>query len=206
MISFVVIIVAIIAIVLAVLNANGAFIPIPEKTLLTLNKDGSIVYDDVTVLSDEYDVGSLRDFATEQVNTYNESALEKVNLKLVKSDGNKAFVRTEYPSALSYSSFTGYDAFFGTVDQARSGGRAYSFEMPFVDASTMAPVEWETVEANGADKVFIIRANTTVSVPGTIVYVTSEGTNVSGNEVSIRSADGNPDAAPLCYIIFKEEQ
>lgn len=199
----IVIIAIVVAVVVSTLIRNGVFEPIPDKTLMKVSSDGSIVYEEVTVLSDEYDIGQVGDFAREQVDSYTPKEGDQVVLERVKSSGDTAYVRMKYSSARAYSEFTGYEAYFGTVSGALASG--HNFETGFKSASG-EEVSRDTVLENGGARVFILQENTTVKVDGDILYVSSEGTNVSDGEVEIYPVDGNLDAPPVCYIVFSESK
>ena len=76
--------------------------------------------------------------------------------------------------------------------------------MSVTDGAKGDSVGTDQVLADTEKNVLILRENITVTVEGTILYVSDESTTVeSGDTVSIAKADGNEDATTLPYIIYE---
>ena len=179
--------VLVIVIVVIVCLVTGVFEKRAEKSTLTLEDDGTIVCEEVTEFeADYYDGSELQSYAREQVAVYNDAnGADRVRLERVAVGDGDAYMRTRYQSPEDYRQFTGYEIFQGTIAQAQEAGS-------------------DQVLSDTEKKVLILRENITVTVEGTVLYVSDESTTVeSGDTVSIAQADGNEDATTLTYIIYE---
>ncbi len=175
----------------AVYFLRGWFLPIPESTLLTLKSDGSIIFDEVTPLSEEYDSSKLKNFVKGEVEEFNSNSKEKVDLKRVSIKDKTAYVRTEFPSTKAYQDFTGYEIFFGTVKEADKAGYDISTQVSY--------------DIKDSDSIFIIRQAVTVEVPKDVLYISGQWASVSKDNariVNIQPINDNADAPPLVYIVL----
>ena len=197
----------VIVIVVIVCLVTGVFENRAEKSTLTLEEDGTVVCEEVTDFgADYYDGSELRSYAREQIRAYNDAnGADSVNLERVAVGDGEAYMRTRYQSPEDYRQFTGYEMFQGTIAQAQEAG--YTFADTFVSVTDGAKgdsVGTDQVLADTEKNVLILRENITVTVEGTILYVSDESTTVeSGDTVSIAQADGNEDATTLTYIIYE---
>ena len=199
--------VLVIVIVVIVCLVTGVFEKRAEKSILTLEDDGTIVCEEVTEFeADYYDGSELQSYAREQVAVYNDAnGADRVRLERVAVGDGDAYMRTRYQSPEDYRQFTGYEIFQGTIAQAQEAG--YTFSDTFVGVENGAKgdsVGSDQVLSDTEKKVLILRENITVTVEGTVLYVSDESTTVeSGDTVSIAQADGNEDATTLTYIIYE---
>ena len=199
--------VLVIVIVVIVCLVTGVFEKRAEKSTLTLEDDGTIVCEEVTEFeADYYDGSELQSYAREQVAVYNDAnGADRVRLERVAVGDGDAYMRTRYQSPEDYRQFTGYEIFQGTIAQAQEAG--YTFSDTFVGVENGAKgdsVGSDQVLSDTEKKVLILRENITVTVEGTVLYVSDESTTVeSGDTVSIAQADGNEDATTLTYIIYE---
>ena len=198
--------VLVIVVVLIVCLVSGVFEKRAEKSTLRLEADGAVVCEEVTEFgADYYDGAELKSYAREQVKAYNDAnGADSVKLERVAVGDGEAYMRTRYQSPEDYRQFTGYEMFQGTIAQAQEAG--YTFADTFVSVADGAKgdsVGTDQVLADTEKNVLILRENITVTVEGTILYVSDESTTVeSGDTVSIAQADGNEDATTLTYIIY----
>lgn len=194
-------------VVLLISLVNGRFEKKSDKTLFSLRQDGSIVFEDVDTLPQEYDAQGFKSYANNQVKAYKATPGDKVDLERVSVSGQDVYVRIKYSSDKAYSDFTGYECFVGSVAEALADRGNYDFGNTFLsfekDFDISQTVPMEDAISDTSNKVLILKENVDVAIEGEILYVSSEGTKVSDGVVSIMAEDGNPDAPPLCYIIYK---
>lgn len=193
-------------ITMAVMLLRGLFESRSETTLLSVESGGALVFEEVMEIPAEYDADGVYDYVSQQIDAFTPSQGESVTLERTAVDGQKAYVRIRYSSPEVYEAFTGYETFYGTISAAKS--RGYEFGDTFLSAEgefdENGAVTAEEATADQDLYVFIIEECVEVAVNGDILYVSKEGTKVSDGKVSIDSVDGNKDAPPLCYIIFKQ--
>ena len=200
----VILLAAIVAIVCAV---TGVFEKRAQKSTLTLQEDGSVVFEEVAAFDGEhYDKGELKSYAREQIEAYNtENGKGKVKLERVAVKDGVSYMRVRYASAEDYQKFTGYEIFAGTIAKAQEAG--YTFQDSFAAVKDKEKGETASVEDVISDtkaKTLILRENVTVQVDGTLLYVSEESTTVEGKStLTIAQVDGNQDATSLTYIIYK---
>lgn len=190
---FIIIVLAAIATVAIFLNDNLG--PMASETTLTLNKDGTIVYEEVVELSPEYDASKLKSFAKEEIKNFKSDDGEYVSLRGVKVSDNLAYIKTEFSSYKEYTEFTGYDAFYGTVSEAKAKG--YDVDSNVSNYITLT----------GEEKIFIIKQIVNVAYPEEVMYFNSEWAkdekNADGiDTIKISPVRGNVDAPPTIYMIF----
>ena len=76
------------------------------------------------------DAKGLKQFVKSQIMSYNNTnGAESVKLERYARDGDHYYVRTRYKDLSTYSDFTGYEAFDGTVSEAQKAG--YDFNSGF---------------------------------------------------------------------------
>lgn len=189
----VIVFLAIIGVVAYLLNDNLG--PMASETTLTLNNDGSIIYEEVVELAPEYDASKLKSFAKGEIKKYKPDDGEYVSLRGVKVNGNQAYIKTEFSSYKAYTDFTGYDTFYGTVSEAKAKG--YDVE------SNVS----ESVKLTGDEKIFIIKQIVNVAYPEEVMYFNEdwakEEKNADGiDTIKISPVSGNIDASPTIYIVF----
>lgn len=179
--------------------SKGSFFnsTIPEtratETTLTLNDDGSITFEEIldfTTATYDYSKGELEAFVKSQVEDYASAGIGEVVLEKVDISDEACYLRTKYESAAVYADFTGYDAFFGTIERAKIQG----FDFALVPEEYLSDSQGEC---------FIIRENVKVCYGKEVSFVSYEGTRITEDGVYISSPDGSADSAPTVYIIFK---
>lgn len=186
-----------------------------DVSTLTVDTDGSIIFEEVTELSEDYDTGSLKSFAKKSVSEFTPAEGEKVHLDKVSVKDGVCYVRTRFSSAACYKDFTGYDSFYGTIDGATKAG--YKFTTSFYEAiesedsdgniiAKTKTADRDEVTKNTKAKVFILRENVRILTKEPFVYVSTEGTEVNYQSVTVKPLDGNYDSAPLCYVVFAEDE
>jgi len=202
-------IVAVIAIiVLLVLYFMGTFYKKAKSTTLTLESNGTVTFEEVTDLSEDYyDAKEMKTFVKDTIKSYNsENGKNAVSLEYYAVDGDTVYCRTTYKSVDVYEDFTGYYAYAGTVAEAKSD-EGLDFNDSFVTVEDGAKGDTATVDTvteTDDNEVLVIEENCTVEVPGDIVYVTDSGTEVTGTDtVTISASDSDADALEKAYIVYK---
>ena len=186
-----------------------------DVSTLTIESDGSVIFEEVTELSEDYDTGKLKSFAKRAVKDFEPAEGESVHLDKVRVNSGVCYVRTEFSSVACYKSFTGYDAFYGTIAEADKAG--YKFTTSFYEAIESEDSEGNVVvKTKSAErdavtkakdaKVFVLRENVRIRTKEPFVYVSTEGTEVDYKSVTVKPLDGNYDSAPLCYIVFPKDE
>ncbi len=186
----------------AALGMGGA----ADASTITFEKDGSVVFEEVTDFDKEtYSKSELKSYTQDLIESFNESyGSEAIKLNKIKNVGDKIYVKTTYEDAKAYEAFSSYSTFNGSYDKAVEAG--YHFDEVFsvvadkVKAAGSA-VDDETLFADM--QVAIVDENVTVVVPGEITYVSEPSTEIVDDDtVSIKQADGNDDSSDLVYIIY----
>lgn len=199
--------IAIVLVIVLVALLSGAFRKRSSTDLLTIEKDGSAVFEENGDLSS---ASGLKAFVKEQIDSYNKTnGADAVKLEEYAKDGDHYYVRTNYKNLSTYSDFTGYRAFNGTVSDAKAAG--YAFDSGFKTITYQKSTDTTTFNDASADafkaqKVFIIKEwGISVKVPGTVT-----GTSLAGNvqydpgESTVRiKKQSDSGAAPLTYIFYR---
>ncbi len=179
---------------------------IADNSTLTFDKSGKVVFEEVTDFdTDIYSKSELRDYTKELIDGFNDTYGEKaITLDKIKISGDKAYIKTTYKDADAYSSFTSYQTFNGSYEDAEAAG--FDFEELFCPVADSTKGEAQAVIAGDifADyQIAIVNENVNTVVPGQINYISETSTEiVDDNTVSIKQADGNEDAADTVYIIY----
>lgn len=120
------------------------------------------------------DKSELKSYMRETISAYNkENGSTLVRQKSFKLKDGVAALTVQYENADVFEEFFGTELFVGTIAEAMAEG--FTFDMPF--ASVNGKVKEVTSDEFVMDdtyKVAIIRANTKVTVEGTVYYVTTE--------------------------------
>ena len=174
-----------------------------EETALTLHQDGSVTFDEVLAFdSSEYDKSEMKKFVKDMVDSYNGTG--EVTLESTSVSKGKAYVTIKYDSVATYAEFTGYNTFFGTIEEAKDAG--YSFDLTFnsvADGHIGEAVTATEVVSDGDRQVLIVQENVVVNIPADIEFVTTSGISVRDKDtVEITPVGDNTDAAVAAYIIF----
>lgn len=147
-----------------------------ESTIFVL-KNGKIVTTDVEAFDeDTYEKNDFEDYVNETIDDYTaENGKNTVKLKSLKVKDGKANLTLEYKSAEDFGSFNGIELFAGSMAEALAAG--YKFDVQFVSVKK-GSVEDKTDASEFMDddklKVVVVKENTCVNVPGTILYVSAE--------------------------------
>ena len=171
-----------------------------------IEKKGKVVSVDLEDLDREYyDEEELEEYISQHVEEYTEKNGETVKLESFHVEDGRARLELEYDTYEDYWRFNGIELYVGTVVTAQAAG--YDFETEFYgvgdsEGGRQAASRSEVL-SNDDYKVAVIRANLDVEVPGTILYVSSENTEVSGKSKVSITGEGANEEAPLTYIVYK---
>lgn len=226
-----VIIAAIVCIVLAVLYAKDVFYKKAAVTTLTVKEDGSLVLEEVVPVdglgADESDIKasvkkSIKDFeessvqgVTDALDSMDVSGAEeaadaaeeigKVKLSAVHVKDDTAYVRTTYTSALTYSKYSGYNCYIGSVSGAKTAGYSFSEPLcPVVGKEKGEAVAADSLTDLDEQDVVIVNESLHIRVPGEITYVSDTVTDIADSGETgggLESAYGTT-VAPECYVIY----
>ncbi len=201
------IVVVILVIAAVVCIVTGVFDKKAQVSTLSFQKDGTIISEEVSSFDkDYYAKGELKSYTKDAIKEYTtEHGAKTIKYKKMSVSDDSAYLKLIYASAEDYGQFTGYGLYQGTIKEAQEAG--LTFEDAFVavkDGKKLDITPAEDVVANGDYKVIAIKQNVTVTVDGTICYVSDACTRVNDkNSVTISQPDGNEDATQLTYIIYK---
>ena len=191
------VVVAVIAI-LIILAIRGTFEKRAEVSTMTIS-GSQVIYEEIAPIG-ELDYEELVDFVKSETADVN-----GVRLVRVAKKGDSAYVRTMYDDISTYSEFTGYEGFLGTIAEAKRAG--YDFDAVFSSVNEGAmgdSIKASKVKKEEDMKVLIIRENGRFCVDGDIRYVSTEDMNIiDGSTVEIAQTDGNEDATVLGYIVYE---
>lgn len=179
-----------------------------EKNTIALQKSGKVLEAAVEDFSQSYyDEEELNAYIQEAVDSYvAENGKNTVSITDSRVEEQKAYLTLKYDNCDSFSDFTGIECFSGSVVQAQSAG--YDFDAEFY-AVTDGTADGEKVSAKEVIKdddlkVFIVRENSDIIVPGEIAYVSAEGTDVaSKNTVTVQPKEEDTDEAILVYVLYR---
>lgn len=180
-----------------------------DTSTVFVEKKGRIVSVDVEKLDkDYYDTTELEEYIADYVTNYTSEHGDTVEQVSFEVEEGTAKLQMEYDTYEDYSSFNGIELYTGTVVKAQAAG--YDFDTEFMaaskdseDESKGQTVDKSEVLSDDENKVVVIKANVDVSVPGKILYVSTQNTEVTGKDtVSIKGEDAEAEAA-LTYIIYK---
>lgn len=170
-----------------------------------VEKKGHIVSVDVEELDEaKYDASELEEYITAQVTAYTTEHGETVKKESFKTEDGIAKLQMKYDSYEEYANFNGIEMYVGTVVQAQADGYDFDTDFNSVSEGEVQGTAAKTDILSDDDyNVAVIKANVNVEVPGTIVYVSAQDTEVTGkNTVSI-TGEGASEEAALTYIIYK---
>lgn len=177
-----------------------------DASTVFIEKKGKIVSVDVENLDkDYYDGEELESYIKELIESYTDKNGDTVELSSFRIKDEVAKLKMEYDSYEDYTKFNGIELYAGTVLGAQADG--YDFDTEFYSVSggedNNKAAKKEDVLEDDDNKVVIIRANIDVQVPGDILFVSKQDTEVTGKRaVSIKGEGANEEAA-LTYIIYK---
>lgn len=180
-----------------------------DVTTLTITSEGEIIFEEILSRDEDMAEKELQEFVQSEIDGYRSEDKDAIKIEKVKvsqddNHVNQAYVRLRYKDVKTYSAFTGYDAFYGTISEAM--GKGYSFTAAFAKPDG-TEISREEAISDSTAKVFIVQENINVSYQDTLGYVSKEGTklDLESKVVSISPVDGNADSAPLTYLIFEKE-
>ena len=202
------------ALTASVLTGCGGFKT--DESAIKVNKNGSVIQATIDTLDqDYYDSDELKEYVEGLVSAYlaeNDATIKMTKFKV--SDDVVTMYMT-YDNAETYSDFNGTTLFVGTVAEALAAG--YDFDTTFytitngasadADSSGNASISGnasgdavsgdvtDTLDAN----VVILSESISVTVPGTITYVSANGTKMT----SLKSVSIDNDASELTYIVYE---
>ena len=178
-----------------------------DTSTVFIEKKGNIVSVDVESLDKEYyDEEELEGYITQHVLDYADESggdVEKVSFAV---EEGTAKLQMKYGSYEDYSGFNGIEFYSGTVLTAQAQG--YDFEtgvysVPDDLEEAKKSASKEDVLADDDSKVAVIKANVNVRVPGKVLFVSGEDTEVlDKNTVSITGSE-TAEEASLTYIVYK---
>ena len=211
MLLLIILAIAIVLMILAVLNSKGFFYKKAEVSTIIVNSDGSIISEEISKtegLSQGKD--DIKKYVEDSVAAFNkEAGTEKVRVEAVdfNEKEGEAYVRTVYTDSDSFSGYTRYDYFSGTVAQAQTKGYDFGTTFyPVENGIAGTPVTREELIDASILKVVILNDPTNIRVNGKIKYLSTENTKlVSDRESGVMSEEVNPnDVAPYIYVIYEE--
>ena len=175
------VITAVLAVILLVVCIVAIFVlggfggKIASENSVYISEDNKILSTSVEAFDeDSLDKGELKSYMRETISAYNkENGSTLVRQKSFKLKNGVASLVVQYENADVFEEFFGTELFVGTIAEAMAEG--FAFDMPF--ASVNGEVKEVTSDEFISDdtyKVAIIRANTKVTVEGTICYITTE--------------------------------
>lgn len=179
---------------------------IAEASTLTFEKDGQVVFEEVTDFdTDTYSKSELKKYTRDLVDSFNDTYGSKaITLNKLKVSGDKAYIKTTYKDSEAYSAFTSYQTFNGSYEDAAAAG--YDFEELFCTVSEGTKGTAQAVIAGDTFtdyQIAVVNENVTVEIPGQINYISDTSTElVDDHTVSIKQVDGNDDATDTVYIIY----
>ena len=119
-----------------------------ESTTLTFESDGTVVFEEVTEFDTEvYSQADLEDYIEGLISSFNDTyGEEAIELDKVKVSDNVAYVKTTYSSADVYSSFTSYQTYNDTYENAIDAG--YTFASTFAAVTDGTKSEGQTLDTD----------------------------------------------------------
>ncbi|MBE5916260.1 MAG: hypothetical protein E7273_05390 [Pseudobutyrivibrio ruminis] len=178
-----------------------------DNSTLTFKEDGQVVFEEITDFdTSTYSKSELKDYAKGLISSFNETYGSKaITLDKLSVKGDKAYIKTTYKDAECYTTFTSYDTFNGTYEDAVNAG--YDFTGLFSEVADGTILEAGAVDADTvfADlKVAVVSENISVIVPGDVKYISNAYTDISDTGViTITQPDENEDATELVFIIYQ---
>ena len=162
----------------------------------TASENSIYIYENGKVLStsiesfDEnaYDKGELKSYIRETISDYNkEKGSTLVRQKSFNLKNGVATSVLHYADADAFTDFFGTELFVGTIAEAMAEG--FSFDIPFASVNgKVTEVTSEEFVLDESYKVAIVRANTKVTVEGTVCYVSTENIADVGNDYVVIAA------------------
>lgn len=179
-----------------------------DKNTIALQKNGKVLEAAVEEFDRSYyDEEELESYIDDAVEEYtSENGKKKVAVTDFKVEEEKAYLTLKYESADVFSDFTGTECFSGDLMEAQTAG--YDFDVDFRAVKDGKagddPVSSAEVLDDDDLKVLIVKGNSDIIVPGRIVYVSSEGAEVSAKDkVAVQPKENDTDESILVYVLYK---
>ena len=157
-----------------ILSGCGSSYEASDSTVFIL-KNGKVVSVDVEDFAeDTYSLSDLQAYVESALETYTSvNGSKSVTLTDLSVEEDVASLTLTYASVEDYAAFNDTELYTGTVIQALRDG--YTFDVSFKKASDGEEVSVSEVLDSEKLNLVIIKANTTVTVPGEIVYYSFDG-------------------------------
>lgn len=176
-----------------------------DASTVFIEKKGKIVSVDVENLDkDYYDGEELESYIKELIESYTDKNGDTVELSSFRVKDDVAKLKMNYDSYEDYTKFNGIELYAGTVLGAQADG--YDFDVEFYSVSggeKEKKAKKEEIFEDDDQKVVIIKANIDVRVPGDILYVSAQDTEVTGKRAVSVTGEGASEEAALTYIIYE---
>ena len=135
-----------------------------------------------------------------------EHGKKSVSVTDSKVEEKKAYLTLQYEDAETFSDFSGVECFSGSIVEAQAAG--YDFDLDFYPVTEgkadKKSVKGSTLLKEDDLKVLIVKANSDLIVPGKIVYVSADGTEVtSEKQVNVTQKKQDTDEAVLVYVLYQ---
>ncbi|MCC8168471.1 MAG: hypothetical protein LIO37_03930 [Clostridiales bacterium] len=179
---------------ITILSGCGSSYGADSSTVFIL-KSGKVVSVDVEDFEeDTYNITDLQAYVEAELENYTSvNGGSSVKLSDLTVDNDVAALTIEYASIDDYEAFNGIFLYSGTVIQALRDG--YTFDVSFKRASDGREVSVSEVLDSEKLNLVIIQANTTVTVPGEIVYYSYDGEAVLTSEDTLAIGQGLSDSS-----------
>ena len=199
----------ILAAAILAITAAGCKGTAKNDTSIVVKRNGKVAVTSVESFDqDYYDKDELSDYVEEQIAAYTqENDKKSVKLHRLSVKNKKATLTLTYESSEDYASFNDAEFFTGTVPQAMAADYTFDAEFQSVKKGKISgTADRNTIINDGDLKTVILREEGSVTVPGTIRYVSAENVTVtSKNSVTVARSEEmtEGDLLPLIYIIYQ---
>ncbi len=182
------------------------------ETTLTVQEDGTIVFEELTALDKEYyNAEELQDYVETAISDYNaEHGENSITLEKFSAEEDQVYLRTEYDSPEVYAGFTNYIFKVGTVGELKKSGETFEDTFAAVKDGKKGDRTESTEALSKEDSMaVVIRENVIVRVNGTIQYISDANTEILDNstvKIFRESEEEDADAAVTAYIIYSKAE
>ena len=187
--------------------ACGTKLDVQENTI-ALQRNGKILEAAVETFDQSY-------YKEDELNSYIQNAVDdytaehgkkSVSVTESKVEEKKAYLTLQYENAETFQDFSGIECFSGSIVEAQAAG--YDFDLDFYPVTEgkadKKSVKGSTLLKEDDLKVLIVKANSDLIVPGKIVYVSADGTEVtSEKQVNVTQKNQDTDEAVLVYVLYQ---
>ena len=187
--------------------ACGTKLDVQENTI-ALQRNGKILEAAVETFDQSY-------YKEDELNSYIQNAVDdytaehgkkSVSVTESKVEEKKAYLTLQYENAETFQDFSGIECFSGSIVEAQAAG--YDFDLDFYPVTEgkadKKSVKGSTLLKEDDLKVLIVKANSDLIVPGKIVYVSADGTEVtSEKQVNVTQKKQDTDEAVLVYVLYQ---